>query len=115
MTDKQKTAYEWAKSHPDYRSVAAGHARELAGLVDELMTQDTAWISVKDRLPENEKDVLIAYTRKGLRGDVYSCVGMAFHTDGKTNTDDSVYSWQTEYIDMDYDEESDAYIIPEGW
>lgn len=74
-----------------------------------------AWISVKDWLPENEKDVLIAYTRKGLRGDVYSCVGMAFHTDGKTNTDDSVYSWQTEYIDMDYDEESDAYIIPEGW
>ena len=37
MTDKQKTAYEWAKSHPDYRSVAAGHARELAGLVSELM------------------------------------------------------------------------------
>ncbi len=42
MTDKQKTAYEWAKSHPDYRSVAAGHARELAGLVDELMKELTA-------------------------------------------------------------------------
>ena len=37
MTEKQKTAYDWAKAHPDYRSIAAGHARELAGLVDELM------------------------------------------------------------------------------
>lgn len=41
MTDQQKAAYEWAKSHPDYRSIAAGHARELAGLVDEL-TEDLA-------------------------------------------------------------------------
>ena len=73
------------------------------------------WISVKDRLPENEKDVLIAYTRKGIRGDVYVNIGMAFHTDGKTNTEDSFYAWHTDYIDMDYDEESDAYIIPEGW
>lgn len=73
------------------------------------------WISVKDRLPENEEDVLIAYTRKGLRGDVYFCVGMAFHTDGRTNTEDSAYTWQTDYMDMSYDEEADAYIIPEGW
>ncbi len=42
MTGKQKTAYEWAKSHPDYRSIAAGHARELAGLVDELTEELTA-------------------------------------------------------------------------
>lgn len=41
MTDKQKTAYDWAKNHPDYRSIAAGHARELAGLVDELMDELT--------------------------------------------------------------------------
>lgn len=39
MTEKQKTAYDWAKAHPDYRSIAAVHARELAGLVDELMEE----------------------------------------------------------------------------
>lgn len=35
MTDKQRIAYEWAKSH-EYPSVAAQYARELAGLVDDL-------------------------------------------------------------------------------
>ena len=35
MTDNQKIAYEWAKSH-DYPSIAARYARELAGLVDDL-------------------------------------------------------------------------------
>lgn len=73
------------------------------------------WIPVEERLPENEKDVLIAFTRKGLRGDIYRCVGMAFHTDGKTNTEDTSYSWDLGDIDMEYDEEADAYIIPEGW
>lgn len=73
------------------------------------------WIPVTERLPENEKDVLIAFTRKGLRGDIYRCVGMAFYTDGKTNTEGSSYSWEVGDIDMKYDEEADAYIIPEGW
>lgn len=73
------------------------------------------WIPVEERLPEDEKDVLIAFTRKGLRGDIYRCVGMAFHTDGKTNTEDTSYSWDLGDIDMEYDEEADAYIIPEGW
>lgn len=31
-----------------------------------------------ERLPENEEDVLIAFTRKGLKGNVYRCVGMAW-------------------------------------
>lgn len=60
MTDKQKTAYEWAKSHPDYRSVAAGHARELAGLVDELTEELTATrrriISAAMDFPEPPKE-----------------------------------------------------------
>lgn len=36
MTDKQRAAYEWAKGH-DYPSIAARHAQQLAGLVDDLM------------------------------------------------------------------------------
>lgn len=83
----------------------------------DLLENDAAreWTPVTERMPENEKDVLIAFTRRGLRGDVYTCVGMAFHTDGKTTTEDSSYSWEIGDIDMEYDEEADAYIIPEGW
>lgn len=84
------------------------HLREVTKMMPR-------WVSVSERLPENEKDVLIAFTRKGLRGDVYRCVGMAFHTDGKTTTEDSSYTWEVDYIDMEYNEEADAYIIPEGW
>ena len=40
---------------------------------------------------------------------------MAFHTDGKTNTEDSSYTWYLCDTDADYDYEADAYIIPEGW
>lgn len=65
MTDKQKAAYAWAKSHPDYRSVAAGHARELAGLVDELTAErQTAWICIKDRLPDDDQMVLAIVSGK---------------------------------------------------
>ena len=35
MSDTQKIAYEWSKSHV-YPSIAARYARELAGLVDDL-------------------------------------------------------------------------------
>lgn len=78
------------------------------------------WISVNDRLPENEKDVLIRAERKlygiGKRGSkIASVISMAFHTDGKMNTEQSAYTWETEYLDAEYDEEADAYIIPEGW
>lgn len=40
MTNAQKEAYEWAKTHPEYRSVAARYARELAGLVDDLLGKE---------------------------------------------------------------------------
>lgn len=71
------------------------------------------WISVKERMPENEKDVLISFDRE-YNGKVYHCVGMAFHTDGMTTTDDSIYCWN-ENDDLIVDEERDAYIVPQGW
>ena len=73
------------------------------------------WIPVAERLPENAKDVLIAFTRKGLNGNVYRGVGMAFYTNGKSNSEDSAYWWDPDDIDLEYDEEIDAYLIPEGW
>ena len=59
------------------------------------------WIPVTERLPENETDVLIAYTRNGYRGYSYSCVCTAFHTDGHTSTEDSQYNWEIDYLDKD--------------
>lgn len=76
------------------------------------------WIPVTERLPENEKDVLICAARrlffKGVDKIVF-VVSTAFHTDGKMNTEDSAYTWETEYLNAEYDEDADAYIIPEGW
>ena len=63
------------------------------------------WISVKDRLPEVEKRVLLL-TDKGV-----TC---GFYEDGKMWQDDSKVNWDYD-IDLDYDEEQDAYRIPEGW
>lgn len=78
---------------------------------------ENPWISVKDRLPEHEVDVLVCVTRKHYSDHSKDIrfVAKAFHTDGKTNTENSRYGWSSQYIDMEYDEEADAYIIPEGW
>lgn len=89
--------------------------REAADLIErqteefEGLRSTREWIPVEERLPENEKDVLILFERAGLRGNVYRVVGKAFHTEN------SAYAWETDYIDMECDEDSDAYIIPEGW
>ena len=75
------------------------------------------WIPVTERLPENEQDVLICATRKYWNSSekTLQIVSKAFHTDGAHNTENSAYSWDSEYMDMKYDEADDAYLIPEGW
>lgn len=75
------------------------------------------WIPVTELLPDNETDVLICVERRHYSdpGKFIRLVVKAFYTDGQHNTEDSAYTWQTDYIDMDYDEGADAYIIPEGW
>lgn len=78
------------------------------------------WISVKDKLPENEVDVLILAERQ-IYGNLKTnnrklhIVATAFHTNGKTNTEESCYTWELDNVDAEYDEKADAYIIPEGW
>ena len=67
------------------------------------------WISVKDRLPEPEKEVLIiAKSSSGCRE-----VTTAMYEDGTISVDDSTWYWND--IDFIYDEEKDTYIVPEGW
>ena len=73
------------------------------------------WISVNDRLPENEVDVLICAQRRYYKGGTIPVVSTAFYTDGKMNTEESGYNWDLGNVDMEYDEEVDAYIVPEGW
>lgn len=78
------------------------------------------WIPVEERLPENEVDVLVLCERRlyginELDRRISKHVAMAFHTDGTTNTEDSGYTWELWDTGADYDEEADAYIIPEGW
>lgn len=74
------------------------------------------WISVKDRLPENEQVVLIcAKRRRYCYPDKFiRIIAKAFYTDGKHDADHSAYRWDYD-VDMYYDEERDAYIVQEGW
>ena len=98
---------------------ALAYIQQLESHIGELAENvaQPKWISVNDRLPDNEVDVLICVTRKHYSdpSKYIRFVTKAFHTDGKTNTEHSRYVWSTWDIDMDYDEEADAYIIPEGW
>lgn len=51
------------------------------------------WISVKDRLPEAEKEVLVLVIRKYYGGD-YKLITTAIYEDGKVSTeDDEVTHW----------------------
>lgn len=66
------------------------------------------WISVKDRLPEPETEVIILADR---RGD--NVITTAMYEDGSISDEDSKWIWYG--IDIDYDIENDKYLIPEGW
>ena len=82
--------------------------------IQQLEAAQPKWISVDERLPENEKPVLIAtkWSLMGMRGMAVSC---GFHTDGKTFSGDSNYNWTDGNVDLIYDEDEDEYIVPECW
>ena len=74
------------------------------------------WISVEDRLPEPEKEVLILTIRRYMcYGEVreISTITTAMYEDGTMSTEDSFWNWYD--IDFIYDEENDVQYIPEGW
>lgn len=72
------------------------------------------WISVSERLPENETSVLICATRKFENREI-QIVSKAIHTDGKHSTETSSLGWDSGDMDWERDEAADADIIPEGW
>ena len=69
------------------------------------------WISVKDRLPEMEKSVLIR-CEKRPSGTDYLCI--AFYVPEKTmSAESSILNW--DYEVLEYDEQIDDYYVLEGW
>ena len=93
---------------------------EAEVLADYLISNGVTvqeWISVDERMPENEQDVIICVERRHYSNPnrFIRIVAKAFYTDGKHDTEHTAYTWNNDYIDMEYDEENDAYLIPEGW
>ena len=73
------------------------------------------WIPVSERHPKNEEEVEITYTCKDHEtGEISYFTARAIHEDGTMNTEDSDYWWDNT-DNWEYEEEKDAYIIPEGW
>lgn len=70
------------------------------------------WISVKDRKPKPEEEVIVLIKRH-WEDNVYRFSTMAMYEDGNISTEDSIWCWYD--LDFDYDEENDEYLIPEGW
>ena len=76
------------------------------------------WIPVTERLPEPETEVLVLaerknYSLKTKSQTIHHIVLTGMYEDGSKNTEDSEWWWYDH--DFKYDEELDAYIIPEGW
>jgi hypothetical protein len=82
----------------------------IAALTQQL---NNGWIPVTERLPENEERVLICADKKSINGKVIQIKTTAMYEDGTMHTEDSGYSWEDN--DFEYCEETDDYIIPEGW
>ena len=76
------------------------------------------WIPVSERLPEPETEVMVlaerrCYSFKAKGVTTHHIVTTGMYEDGTKNTEDSNWWWETD--GFEYDEELDAYIIPEGW
>lgn len=76
---------------------------------------ESGWILCSERMPENETEVEITFIRKHYEtGKTLYLTARAFHEDGTLSTEGSAFYWN-ETDNWEYDEETDSYIIPEGW
>ena len=82
-------------------------------IIREIPTADVepvGWISVKDKLPEPETEVLAVCVRNGYR---FICP--VIYEDGTKLTQDSIWNWYELDNYGTYSEENDDYFVPEGW
>ena len=70
------------------------------------------WIDVKEKLPANEKNVLVCCETTSLTGSKIQYICEAYHINKRSIEWDP--RWD-ENIDSDYDEENDVDYVPEGW
>ena len=85
-------------------------------LYEDGYRKQREWISVEERLPEPEKEVLIFAIRKYRSKDSWwevPIITTAMYEDGTISREDSEWNWYD--IDFIYDEENDIEYIPEGW
>lgn len=80
---------------------------EIKDIISEL---PSPWVSVADRPPEVETEVIIACDRNGYR---FTCP--AIYEDGKMLRQDSIWNWNEIENYGCYDEDADDFYIPEGW
>ncbi len=82
----------------------------FAGIPVADVIERPQWISVTDKLPDTETEVLAVCNRNGFR---FVCP--AIYEDGTVLTQDSIWNWYELDNYGTYSEENDDYFIPEGW
>lgn len=111
LREKLKESESYSCS-PQY-SKGIDDAIEIVNQVEQ--EYNNGWISVSKKLPEIETEVEITFIRKHpITKELLYLTARAFYTNGQLTTEDSSYCWN-ETDNWEYDEEKDAYIIPEGW
>lgn len=106
---------ETLSKHATYESCAIAQDAILRAQIAivGLPAADVApvgWISVKDRLPEPETEVLAVCVRNGYR---FICP--VIYEDGTKLTQNSIWNWYELDNYGTYSEENDDYFVPEGW
>lgn len=119
LSDLSGCGYEGS----EYQAYKSG-AEYGRGLVDDAptiapetlrSTAMTEWISVKDRPPEPETEVFIYAEVRRDNKILGHVVTTAIYEDGTIHTEESIWNWDDINYWGTYDEETDDYIIPEGW
>ena len=82
----------------------------FAGIPAADVIERPQWISVEDKLPDTETEVLVVCNRNGFR---FVCP--AIYEDGTVLTQDSIWNWYELDNYGTYSEENDDYFIPESW